>query len=221
MVLHNVANHARALVIRAARLDPNLLGHRDLHAVNIPPVPDRLEDPVRKAKDQDVLDRLLSQIVVDAIKLVLVEVLVDVLVQAPGRLQVAAKGLLDDHPGPCSRAGGPPHRACPNMLGDRRIHLGRRRDVEEPVPFCAVIGVDLRQHRIQLLVVLRGRVIALAVVQHAGELGPLPIVFQLGARVLLDCFQLLLAEGLVGLRFSGESHHRKVARQQAIHRQVV
>jgi hypothetical protein len=30
------------------------------------PVPDRLEDPVREPEDEDVLDRLLAEVVVDA-----------------------------------------------------------------------------------------------------------------------------------------------------------
>src|SRR5512135_3744267 len=40
-------------------------GHRDLHAAHVPPVPDRLEDAVGEPEDQEVLDRLLTQVVVD------------------------------------------------------------------------------------------------------------------------------------------------------------
>ena len=63
----------------------NALGHGDLHVVDIVAVPQRLKDGVGKAEGQDILDRLLAQIVVDAVDLVLVEHGVDLLVEVAGR----------------------------------------------------------------------------------------------------------------------------------------
>ena len=73
MVLDDVANRARLLVERGAALDAELLGDGDLHVVDELAVPDRLEDPVREAEHQHVLDGLLAQVVVDAEDLVLGE----------------------------------------------------------------------------------------------------------------------------------------------------
>ena len=61
------------LVVRAATLDADLLGHGDLHVVDVLPVPQRLEDAVGEAEDEQVLDRLLAEVVVDAIDLLLDE----------------------------------------------------------------------------------------------------------------------------------------------------
>ena len=41
--------------------------------IDVVPVPERLEDPVGEAEDQEVLDRLLAEVVVDAVDLLLDE----------------------------------------------------------------------------------------------------------------------------------------------------
>ena len=60
-------------VVAAAVLHAHGLGHGDLHVVDVAPVPDRLEQGVGEAERQDVLHRLLAQVVVDAEDLALVE----------------------------------------------------------------------------------------------------------------------------------------------------
>ena len=76
---------------------PTGLGGRDLDVIDELPVQQRLEDRVAEAEGQQVLHRLLAQVVVDAVDLVLVELLEDVGIQRPGRGQIAAERLLDDH----------------------------------------------------------------------------------------------------------------------------
>ena len=66
-------DRAGLLVERAAALDPERLGHRDLHVVDVAPVPERLEDAVAEPEDHQVADGLLAQVVVDAVDLRLVE----------------------------------------------------------------------------------------------------------------------------------------------------
>ena len=66
--------------------------------VDVVAVPDRLEDRVGEAKDQDVLDRFLAQVVVDAVDLALVEDLVHLVVQRLCAGQIAAERFLDDNP---------------------------------------------------------------------------------------------------------------------------
>jgi len=105
VVLQHVAQGARALVVEAATLHAERLRHGDLHVVDVRAVPDRLEQPVGEAQDQDVLDGLLAQIVVDAEDLLLAEVAVHPAVERQGRGQVAAEGLFDHDPGEGVRAG--------------------------------------------------------------------------------------------------------------------
>ena len=73
VVLEDVAARAGLLVEGAAALDAEVLGHGDLHVVDVAPVPERLEDAVAEAEDEQVADGLLAQVVVDAVDLRLVE----------------------------------------------------------------------------------------------------------------------------------------------------
>ena len=70
-------------------------------------VPDRLEDPVGEPQGKDVLDRLLAEVVVDAVDLGLVEVPLELGVEILGTPEIRPKGFsttsLDQPPSsPCS-----------------------------------------------------------------------------------------------------------------------
>ena len=64
-LLDDVARGADAVVVAGAAADADVLGHRDLHVVDVVAVPDRLEHRVGEAQGQQVLDRLLAEVVVD------------------------------------------------------------------------------------------------------------------------------------------------------------
>ena len=66
MVLEDVADRARVLVVAGAPFDPDRLRDRDLDVVDELAVPDRLEDAVREPQREHVLDGLLAEVVVDA-----------------------------------------------------------------------------------------------------------------------------------------------------------
>ena len=144
MVLHHVAQRAGLLVEGPAPLHANRLGGGNLHAVDKVPVPDWLKYPVAKPEDQDVLHRLLAQVVVNAEDLLLVKDRVHVPVQRPRALQVVPKRLLNHHPNRalvrvC-------HLVCAQVLDNRREILRRSRQIKQPVAANAV-G---RSQRIQL-----------------------------------------------------------------------
>ena len=61
-------------------------------------VEQRLEDAVGEAQHQDVLDRFLAEVVIDAVDLPLVEDLGERVVDRPRAAEVAADRLLDDEP---------------------------------------------------------------------------------------------------------------------------
>ncbi len=68
--------------------------HGDLDVIDIIPVPDRLKEGVGEAEGQDILDRLLAQVMIDAEDLTFIEDFGEVAVQGPGRVEVAAERLL-------------------------------------------------------------------------------------------------------------------------------
>src|SRR4029450_3038368 len=98
VVLEDVAQRSRLLVEGPAMLDAEVLRHGDLHVVDVPAIPQRLEDGVREPEGKDVLDGLLRQVVVDAVDLVLSEALVELSVELARALQITAERLLDPAP---------------------------------------------------------------------------------------------------------------------------
>ena len=98
-VIHDdVTQGADRVVKMPAILDPEAFRHRDLHRGDVVAVQDRLEDRVREPQHEDLDQAHLAQEVVDPVELRLVDVLVDLVVELPGRLEVVAKGLLDHDP---------------------------------------------------------------------------------------------------------------------------
>ena len=96
MILHDVANGADFLVEAAPALHAELLGHRDLDVLDVISVPDRLEEGVGETEIQQVLHRLLAEVMIDAKDRRFGEHLVQRLIERLRARQVAAEGLLDD-----------------------------------------------------------------------------------------------------------------------------
>ena len=122
----HVAERAALLVEPRAALDRERLGHVDLDVAHVVAIPDRLEEAVREAKREDVVDRLLAQEVVDSEDLRLLEVLGDDGVEGLGRADVVPERLLADHPGVLVQLGLAEH------LDHRGECGGRNREVVEP-----------------------------------------------------------------------------------------
>ena len=57
----DVAQAPGAFVKRAAALDAEILGQRDLHAGHVVAVPDRLEERIGETEIEDIHDRLLAR----------------------------------------------------------------------------------------------------------------------------------------------------------------
>ena len=113
MVLHDVPDRADRVVERAAILDAEVLGHRDLDRLDVLPVPDRLEERVREPQVHDVLHRLLPEEVVDPEQPLLGEDRRQAPVQLARRREVGAERLLDDEP-----LASPTRPARGELLGD-------------------------------------------------------------------------------------------------------
>ena len=97
VVLHQVAERARRVVVAGARAHAEVLGGGDLHVVDEVAVPDRLEQPVGEPQRHHVLDRLLAEVVVDPEDLLLAQHAQHGLVQLERLGEVRADRLLDHH----------------------------------------------------------------------------------------------------------------------------
>jgi hypothetical protein len=98
VVDHDVANGADRVVEAAAIRDTEVLGHRDLNAVDAVAIPDGLEDRIGEAQEEDLRQPHQTQEVVDAVELVLSDVLVDLPSELACGFEVVSEWLLDDDP---------------------------------------------------------------------------------------------------------------------------
>ncbi len=127
MVLHHVAQGAVFVIIGPAVADADRFSDRDLHMVDGQIVPQRLEDGVAEAQGDQVLDRLLAEIVVDAEHLSLVKGVGHGVVDGAEALQIAPDRLLQHDavvgPGQTGRL----HRRDDTAV-ERRRHSQERGD---------------------------------------------------------------------------------------------
>ena len=93
VVLDHVAGRAHAVVIPGPAAGADVLGHGDLDMVHIVGVPQRLEQLVGEAQRQDVLHRLLAQVMIDPEHRVRREHRLHDVVELPGRFQVMPNGF--------------------------------------------------------------------------------------------------------------------------------
>ncbi len=77
--MKNVTQYAHRVIKLATMLHTDLFCNGDLHMIDVIPIPQRLEDRIGKTRHEDILDRFLAQVMIDAIDLLLTEDLVDFL----------------------------------------------------------------------------------------------------------------------------------------------
>src|SRR5262245_3601309 len=103
--------------------------------INVVPVPDWLKQSIGKAQHEDVLYRLLAEIMIDAIDLVLFEDIKQFSVEHARGCEIGPERLFDDYPTP-----GAIVLACKagtaEMATDRRERSRRRREIEQAIATC-------------------------------------------------------------------------------------
>src|ERR1019366_394779 len=119
----DIAQGPDRVVKAAAVLDAEGLSHRYLHARDVAAIPDRLEHRVGEAQVEKLLQPHLAEEVVDAVELVLGEMLVKLRGELSRRCEIVPERLLDDHPGRRRK------RVSVSEAGDRRREE-RRRNLE-------------------------------------------------------------------------------------------
>src|SRR4030095_7006825 len=97
MILNHVANGAGLVVESSPALDAEVFGHRDLDTLDVIAIPERLDKGVRETKDQQVVHRPLSQIVIDSKNVCLVEGTKQDLVQLSCGLKIMSERFFDDN----------------------------------------------------------------------------------------------------------------------------
>ena len=115
----HVAEGAGLLVEAGATRDGERLGNVDLDVVDVVSVPDRLEEAVREAQGEDVLDGLLAQEVVDPKDVGLAEHPVHGRVELSCGGEIPSERLLDDDAGAFGEAGLAEHGDDPGKGGRR------------------------------------------------------------------------------------------------------
>ena len=219
VVLDHVAGGADAVVVAGAAADADVLGHGDLHVVDVVGVPERLEHLVGEPHRQDVLHRLLPEVVVDPEDRLRREGLGQGGLELLGRLEVVPEGLLDHHPTP--GVGALVDHVVLLELVDHHAEEPRRdRQVERVVAARAPHHVELVEGAREV----GERDVVVEVAGHEpeplGELGP-DLLAELGAGVLLHRVVHDRGEVLVGPVAPGEAHQAEARRQQAAVGQVV
>ena len=102
VIRHHIPQRAGLFIIAAPMLHPETLRHGDLHMVDVLAIPDRLEDPVGKPEDQNILHRLFPEIVIDPVDLPFLQDPLELVVQRPRRFQVMSERFFDDDATPCA-----------------------------------------------------------------------------------------------------------------------
>ena len=213
MVLEDVAHRAGLLVERAAVLDADRLGDRDLHVVDIPAVPERLEDAVPEPEDHQVPDGLLPEVVVDAVDLRLAEDPEHLAVELLRRVEVPPERLLDDDPPPPAVVLLVVQPAAPELLDDLGKGRGLRRQVEQdvvPGRHLLVHRLEALGHRVEEIVV---REVALDVGDPRQEV-PLHVGLELDPAVDVERAGDVLPERLVVERPPPDGEEGPVGRQE-------
>ncbi len=181
VVLHHVANGSGRVVVAGSPLGADALGDGDLHRLDPVAAPRRLEEEVGEAEGEEILHRLLAQVVVDAVHLGLVEVGMHELVELLRALEVAPERLLDDEPGP---AGAGREARVAELADDAGERTRGQGEVQDPVATEAEVafdGLDAVPEAAEVPGALGGGVVEDAVVAPGGEVGT-GIVDRLASR---------------------------------------
>src|SRR6185503_1984168 len=170
MIRDHVAQRAGFFVVTGAAADAALLSRSDLNVFDVIAIPDRFKHRVSKTKYEDVLNCVFTEVVIDAIDLILFEDFSNRHVQRLRRLEVAPERFLDDDATPLLVFVSEARFA--KTLHDGREQRGWRCEIEEPV-LARAFGRELCETIGNMTV--RVRVVELAgqVMKALGHLLPL------------------------------------------------
>ena len=162
VVLDYVADDSILVKVSASAFDTEVFRQDDLHVADVLAGPKGLENKVGEAQDGEVFDELLTEVVIDAVELVLRERLVQARTKLSTALQIVPKRLFNNHAS-VARVGA---ASVGGVLCNGDEDAGRDGEVENAVASEAIFG--FKEDVIELLVVGEGVVLA-RVVEAAGK----------------------------------------------------
>ena len=125
MVLHHVAHMPGLVVVAGAALQADGLGHGDLDMVDVAARPGALEQRVGEAQDEQVLHRLLAEVMVDPVGAALRQDARDRVVDLARRGEIAPQRLFED-----DARGRGQDPGLGEVLADRDEEVRRGREIE-------------------------------------------------------------------------------------------
>ena len=183
------------------------------------PVPDRLEQPVGKAQDQNVLHRFLPEIMIDPVDLMLGEAFEQPLVEAARRGEIGAERLLDDDAPP-----GAVRLACKPGLAEPGADRSERRrgccEIEQTVACGVKRMLDARELSTEPLVGLAAFCFARQIGDAREQLGSDRTVHRVGGELTQARFQMF-SEGLGRKVRTPHADDAECLRQQTCRGEVV
>jgi hypothetical protein len=183
VILHHVPQGTGLIKIARSLTDARFLGHCDLHMIDVMPIPQWLDDRIRKPKHQQILYGLFPQIMIDSIDLLFVVVAMQLSIEFAGAGEIRAEGFLNND------------SMLPNEAVETRL-IEIANDVDEISWWNSQIEnnalaeprsrfADLLE---QVLIACRVRVIALDVIEALNE----PT-----GRCYIQIRSILLSEGVI------------------------
>lgn len=94
-VLHDIANNAKLVKVSTSTLGTKRLLECDLDIVNVIAVPGSAKEFVTESEDEDVLDHLLSEVVVNSENFLLFPVWLESMLEFSRTLKILAKWLFN------------------------------------------------------------------------------------------------------------------------------
>ena len=225
MVLKDIPNDTRLLIVLAARFYADGLGRSDLHVVNPLPVPDRLEDRVREAQHEHVLNSLFAEVVIDAIHLMLAEAVEDEIIEPQRRLEASSERLLDHdaHPRSDVRCAHPWREPARRQTAhDRLEHTRRHRQIEQPVALLRrAIAFDLLEPRADRLIRTAVGGVGRHVEEAPAERLPEAVVDPMHLLGRVERLAHLGAKAVVRLLVARHAEHREVLVREVLLHELV
>ena len=214
VVLEEVAACAGRLVERAAVLDTDRLGHRDLDMVDVAAVPDRLEDAIAEAEDQEIADRLLAEVVIDPVDLRLAEDLAELAVEPDRRIEVVAERLFDDDPSPATLMSFVIEPDTAQLADDLGELGGLGGKVVEMIAPAVLLLVDPAEAGRQRVIARRVVEVEAVIADPPGEGAPRGLVERQDPRILLEGLPELGAKRVVVIRPPADRQDDELVRQE-------
>lgn len=95
MVLHDISNNAKLVKVASTALGAERLLECNLDVVNVMSVPGSAEERIAEAHDENILDHLLSEVVINTVELFLFPVWFQRLLQLARASKILSERLLD------------------------------------------------------------------------------------------------------------------------------